>query len=371
MIKFIISIVILSFSIIQLGCGQTMTWQLIETQGFERFNEDLNKLVFLNDSVGEAFGSKWSDDAIISNQLNTNRKALIYRTSNGGNSWTPTSFGSGTFISASQISDAVFALKKEYYGEGVDQAKVYLYKSSDQGISWKQVSEMSGGVFQIAFCNSDMGIAFSASFDKTFGKALLQTIDGGKTWKKMDSSFGDIRSFACSNLGIVYFLAATTPGVMNADLLVMKNLRSSEETFEKLNGLTAQLLQIDNLGNIWLMGHNANKELTLYLRTALGKYVPKHVFPSEKSLYPEYLHIYEDAISTLVSEFNQKSLKGETNAFPLAVKFQFYHSVDSGNSWTQEHVPVEYLVKPAAFYGKNKVWLNAGGGRLQRRASTD
>lgn len=367
--KYIITIFIFSF--IQFGCRQIMTWQIIETQGFQRLNEDLNKLLFLNDSVGAAFGSKWSDDAIISNQLNTNRKALIYRTSDGGKTWTPAFSGNGTFISASHTSDAIFALKKEYYGEGVAQAKLYLYKSSDVGISWKQVSELSDGVFQIAFCNSDIGVALSASFDKKFGKALLQTMDGGKTWNKMDLSFGDVRSFACSNLGFVYFLAATIPGEMAADRLVIKNLKSGDETSEKFKGFTSQLLQIDNLGKLWILGTNTNKELTLYLRNDLGIYVSKHVFSSKKSLYPEYLHIYEDAISTLVSEFDQKSWQEKTNVFPVAVKYEFYHSIDTGYSWTQERVPVEYLVKPAAFYGKNSVWLNAGGGRLQRRASTN
>lgn len=365
--KISLILVFVALGLIFLNCENAGLWKSGRTIGFEDQNEDLNEFIFLSESVGIAFGSKWTDEAILSNNLNTGRKAVIYRTTDGGKHWKPVVLGNGTFISASSASDTLFALKKTYYGEAVDQVNVFLYSSTDKGETWEEVREISNGAYQINFCDGRTGTAFTAGFDTTYGRAIIKTLDGGKTWQKLEVQPENIRSITCLTAETISILSSTEVDKLMADHLVIKNLTSGEEVVHKLSGIRAGIQTTDTAGQIWIMGYDANKVLVLYKRETTGNFFQIKTFSSKGSLFPEALHVSGESISVLTSVLDKSVLEEKGKIFPVAVHYEFFHSEDAGKTWTEENIPVDYLVKPYAFHGKDKVWMNAGGGYIQWR----
>jgi hypothetical protein len=351
------------------NCDNLGYWRKGKAIGIKSMNEDLNEMIFIDDTIGFIFGSNWTDEAILSNKLNTGRTAVIYKTIDGGRSWEATALGDGTFTSASNVNDTLFVLKKAYFGEGADQVETFLFRSINRGETWEVINELSNGVYKISFCTNKTGIAFTAGFDSKFGRALLKTTNGGKDWEKLNIEFTDVRSFACSSKETVFFLSSTKLDESSADFVISMDLETGEEVIHKLPGFRADVLTLDTKEDLWLMGSNLENDIVLYKRDSIGEYSEIKAFSSKKSLFPEFLHVYDKSILILVSELDKSVLEEKDKIFPTAVKYKFFHSKDNGKTWVEEDIPVDYLIKPYAFYGKDKVWMNAGGGILQWRES--
>lgn len=66
----------------------------------------------------------------------------------------------------------------------------FIYKTSDGGINWEPQDSTFGGGWGYALCPIDENIAFYASYNsknKPKTQGIRSTVDGGKTWKTVDS----------------------------------------------------------------------------------------------------------------------------------------------------------------------------------------
>lgn len=137
----------------------------------------------VNDTVGYLLGSKYSDPDPI----------IIYRTVDGGMTWSPVSGSSGSLLRT--ITTISFVSRDVgWAGGGV------IMKTDDGGMVWEnQVA--SATVRRMSFVDEMCGFAVG-------GAAILRTTDGGTTWENVtpvDSRISDLRGvcFISRDLGWV------------------------------------------------------------------------------------------------------------------------------------------------------------------------
>lgn len=104
----------------------------------------------------------------------------IYKTTDGGENWTAVNFQ----------SEKVYGLAMDprdpqtIYASGVWQKRGKLFKSTDQGTKWEEIyTSVSSGTLVIALTMSpkNPNVLYIATSDNQ----VLQTLDGGHTWKNL------------------------------------------------------------------------------------------------------------------------------------------------------------------------------------------
>ncbi|OQX78489.1 MAG: hypothetical protein B6D64_06540 [Bacteroidetes bacterium 4484_276] len=113
----------------------------------------------------------------------------LYKTTDGGESWTDTSTGFDYWLRLMSIPDS----QNIYLGS----TDGYVVKSSDQGNTWVDVSPMiqnhtvEGG---FAFPDSITGYIALENNSTGTGK-IIKTVNGGSTWENLD--YGDTQTLVC------------------------------------------------------------------------------------------------------------------------------------------------------------------------------
>jgi photosystem II stability/assembly factor-like uncharacterized protein len=104
---------------------------------------------------------------------------VIHRTLDGGATWQTQQIqhdGDDVRDIVRPTADLLYAIVSEQYG-----SKGTLYKSTDLGETWEEVSQLAGEINAIAFKDADNGVAVGKG-------ASYYTSDGGTTWKKAISA---------------------------------------------------------------------------------------------------------------------------------------------------------------------------------------
>lgn len=109
----------------------------------------------------------------------------LYRTTDGGNSWTdimgqlPQPVPGICGLSAPDASTI--------YGSGVFFGPAYVVKSADGGDSWQHIdlSAMAWCLVDVHFLNADTGFAVGGGSNNTSGASIFRTEDGGATWSEV------------------------------------------------------------------------------------------------------------------------------------------------------------------------------------------
>jgi photosystem II stability/assembly factor-like uncharacterized protein len=127
---------------------------------------------FPNDSTGYILGSRYTDPD----------PAILYRTTDGGSTWTPVEGATASTLRTVLVISFVDG-KTGWAGGGV------IMKTTDGGESWAtQVAAAT--VREFCFLSDTYGFAVG-------GKTILRTKDGGSTWLNVtpsDTSVKDLRS---------------------------------------------------------------------------------------------------------------------------------------------------------------------------------
>jgi photosystem II stability/assembly factor-like uncharacterized protein len=116
----------------------------------------------------------------------------VYRTTDGGSSWTPTAsfdpdhnFGRGLWANGGALGIQMFADGTGYFWAGGGFA--YLVRTSDGGHTWRTVWQDPGGGAQefssISWLTADE--AYGVRWKSSFGWTLLRTVDGGSRWESL------------------------------------------------------------------------------------------------------------------------------------------------------------------------------------------
>lgn len=113
---------------------------------------------------------------------------ILYKTTNSGVSWTPVSeLTSSTikrgFCGMQMFNDSIIN------GVGRVRGPAWFYRTTNRGASWiaKDMSEYADGLIDVYFFSRDTGFCVgltNANHDSSSG-VVLKTTDGGLTWKKM------------------------------------------------------------------------------------------------------------------------------------------------------------------------------------------
>lgn len=115
-----------------------------------------------------------------------------YRTEDGGNTWT--NITSAFFDTSAMYNRAICGLShygNNFYGVGWFNSKTaHFYRSKDKGLTWETTyidSSLASALVDVVFVSEDTG--FVCGFkgaDYTIGSSvILKTTDGGKTWGKV------------------------------------------------------------------------------------------------------------------------------------------------------------------------------------------
>lgn len=360
----ICGLLLLLSSFMVLNCIELTGWNSGYAKGLNTRNESLEKMIFISDSIGFLFGSNWTDQAILNNKLGTQQRAIIYKTIDGGSTWNISlQAGRGIFIDAVNQFEIIYALKREYFGEQADQIKsAEVYRSVNYGTSWEKVGDAPTSSKQLFFCDSLNGFIITTIKNKV-GRMLYQTNNAGQNWSPI-KEFKAMGKLACSeDDSVLIFLSSSRSDKMSFDLLIQMEFQSTLQMSQSIP-FEAYDLAIDQADNLWILGKEGS-QVVLYSKSKSDGFEKVSSFSSDKSLQPYYVNVFQNSINVIVRESNIKD--NDNNIFPIGLKYKIYVSNDLGLTWTEENIPVDYLIEPFAFYGEEKVWMNAGGGRLQWR----
>jgi photosystem II stability/assembly factor-like uncharacterized protein len=126
-----------------------------------RYGDIMKNIVFLNDSNGWAIGNK----------MGSYNDSCVYKTTNGGKSWTQFK---GNYVSGNSI----FFINKDIGWAVFDNC--IILKTTNGGETWKRTDSTSHlNINTIWFKNNNEGFAF--------GNVYLKTTNGGKSWSSLDS----------------------------------------------------------------------------------------------------------------------------------------------------------------------------------------
>ncbi|MBK7223370.1 MAG: T9SS type A sorting domain-containing protein [Saprospiraceae bacterium] len=141
----------------------------------------------VNENVAWTFGFTIEDDSFGS-WLFTDSEHTCQRTADGGNTWEESSFkpfeqGAGYICDVEGVSDQLAFLSYFNYNEGP-----ILYKTTDGGTSWTPVNP-GVDVFLnwVQFYDANNGIAFGDPGADGFFE-IAYTSDGGVTWTQIDNN---------------------------------------------------------------------------------------------------------------------------------------------------------------------------------------
>jgi photosystem II stability/assembly factor-like uncharacterized protein len=158
----------------------------------------------------------------------------VWRTSNGGQSWSNITDGKTDISSVGAIAIAPSDPNVMYVGTGESQLREDLtfgtgvYRSTDAGSTWQKLGLTdSHQIADIIVDPRDADRAYVAAMGHAFGpnsdRGVFRTVDGGKTWKKVlfinDSTGANDLSIDPSNPRILYasfYKFQRTPWSMNA-----------------------------------------------------------------------------------------------------------------------------------------------------------
>jgi photosystem II stability/assembly factor-like uncharacterized protein len=209
-----------------------INWNPVSTSNSGNLPRDLNKLVFPNPTEGFAVGTNGrilysNNSGNTWNALNSGvfielnditftgsqtafiaGDSIILKTTNNGFSWSSTNFTGVEFKSLSFINSTTG------YAAGSPKA---LYKTTDGGNSWTPVTvnlPYNAGFSSIHFLTQDTGYA-------TYYESILRTTNGGINWDQFEAGSGIMMNevkfqnssygFACGEMGRLYY--TTNPAI--------------------------------------------------------------------------------------------------------------------------------------------------------------
>ncbi len=169
--------------------GRGTIWKT--TNGGDSWTKQLDKgdiyfrsIGFLDSLTGVA-GNLGTNE--FGGQTDTN---LIYRTTNGGNTWLPINNFLGTkprgICGLNVINDSIIV------GVGRVRGPVYFLKSTDKGETWntKSMSSYAADLMDIYFTSPDSGfvVGGNGAPNETSNGIILHTTDGGENWTNVFTS---------------------------------------------------------------------------------------------------------------------------------------------------------------------------------------
>jgi len=144
-------------------------------------NQYLRSIEFFDENIGLC-GS-----VAASNVPQAQRLGSLYRTTDGGNTWT--NVAPAIVPRPAGICGLARASTTTMYGVGVWYGPAFVIKSTDKGATWEytDMSEYAQSLIDVYFFNEDEGFVVGSAVGQSSG-IVLYTDDGGKTWTEKFST---------------------------------------------------------------------------------------------------------------------------------------------------------------------------------------
>lgn len=325
------------------SCGQDDHWQTLSPKGLEgKFND----IKFINDSTGWIGGSKMEMSL-------KNQDAVVYKTTDGGHTWTPKYIGKGSVKFISYVHDTLFAIKHVFTKDSYEDVNSVLIKSMDRGQNWNEVAEIPGITKHVTFANPQIGYLIAKNKESNINDwKLLKTKDGGLTW-----TFIRLVDNVQSGLLIKnsFFI-----NQHNANALLVFDIEKESLFLESLpKDFESELIIKDNKENLWVVGSDSH-DFVLLKREGPKKF-QRIKFDMIKGAKPYDFYTQIDIKDNVIS-----LITGDGESV-IGVTKRFFISQDLGKSWTEEKIPFDLSVEPLSF-DVGKIWSYYGIGLQIRDA---
>lgn len=341
------------------GCTDKSTpWRFQTGSGLQTSNEHPETLLFLNDTIGLLAGSSWQDADLLAKKLATKQVAIMYRTTDGGQSWTKTAYGRGRrFVLATRTAQAAYIVRlNEQHAPAAPVSE--LLRSADQGRTWKLLSILPGQITQLNFTDAKDGFAITNQ-TKQGERLIYTTTDGGRTWRPAAWNLPSARRGLYTPDGTAWFLTNTSNSAYHATHLSRVARTNGEVITEAMPQARADTFVSDEVGNLYFPSDDKNGTVRLIRRDAVsGAYTTLHTFRAASPLLADKIEVAGRSLSLLASTSNRQVALNH---------YRFYHSTDAGRTWQEEELPITYQVQPYYFLNPHRAWLSGGGAQLQIR----
>lgn len=319
------------------SCGQDEHWRTISPKGLEgRFND----ILFTNDSTGWIVGSKMELSL-------KNQDAIIYKTVDGGRTWTPTLIGKGSFQFIRHVNDTLFGVKHVFNKDSYEEVNSSITKSTDNGRTWNEISEIHGMIKQVSFTNSEVGYSIAKDNESNANDwRLLKTSDGGVNWRHL-TTINNVQS------GVVIDKFLVINRYQGASLLIYDTQRDTSFTEMFPDNFKSELITKDKNENVWIIGSD-NANFVLLKRERAGNF-RKIVFDEISKGQPHDFYTYVD-----IADNRIYLITGDGGSI-VGVTKRFFISEDLGKTWNEEEIPFNLIVEPICF-GNGKIWSYDGTG---------
>lgn len=356
-------------------------WTLTEAGGLSYRAADYRMvdLHLVDSKTAIAFGARVDSDSILSNPQwseDAHREAAVFRTSDGGLTWSEHYQGPGTLF-ASQVGERFFVVRTYFAGHSApdspsaESLRSSLSVSDDDGVTLTEVHAFDFELTRIWFFDEQTGIAFrrpagDGPDDAKSSRGLLTT-DGGRSWSRVDSERSIQSRGSTVDLGrrLIWFFSAN-------QLAWLDPVKRSEGALTLPETLSAdsaeapfRAVRVDNRGRIWIFAGDRDDEWTIWIYrfdpasrafariAALNDgFLPKQVF-------------FSDNVITLVG------LTAETEPMFNTYQPGVRRSEDDGASWRAEQLPLSPgtfpQIAPVAALDASTLWAWSRYPRLLKR----
>jgi hypothetical protein len=336
-------------------------WEGFEAKGLWKELEDRVALEFMDRNVG-LLGATRMTEGYFDTKLGIG-DAVIYRTEDGGKSWSVSLEIAGGFRGLCCGAGRAYALtdvRKHDYQEPLSE----IWTSRDRGKSWAKTyaTEWPWHIMKLVADDTDGFAAIFRGLNPDGGRALPEWVmksgDGGLTWTRV-AELTHVPNYETVVLhhGKLFLFVHS-----NGTFLSQLDLQSGVSSVLKpLGRFRAAVMAADREGGIRIVDQPESRgQLRLVTLSEDGEFATQRALTDIERDIPMSLHVAGESMFLITGG----------HASILGVTHHFYHSDDQGRSWTEEKLPFSLIVEPAAYLGRNYAWLDAGGGRLQRRGFT-